>query len=1554
MLVLTYSTVAEKFFSKWHGINIVFPLEIHIRTFIMDNKEIISALNSQGSQNALEGQETVSLTSHESQSNTNFDEEKVEMGLNKSEEDSILTLGSESVISQTIKVYLRLKPFPPKIELTKEQEDAYTIVNATTLLTKFPGLDVSTRSLKNVKANERVCRTFTFTSAFGPSITQTELFDGAIKPQVEDFLAGQSSTVMSYGTSNSGKSYTLNGVPSAPGIIPLSINFVFRNTNSTLSTPWYKPIYQSHVIGLSSTERVRELEIRDKLLSFPFPEKTEFINAYQTMRETMKGGESDSTLSHNENLMYSVWISFAEIYNDAIYDLLSSDCQKKKVPLKMVTDKQGRTFIKDLRMVYVNSDEEAYQVLLAGQYRSRTAVTTLNFRSSRSHCIFTIKLLKYYAESAAEDVEVSALSFCDLAGSGRLKMTKNVGDRLKETQNINTSLLVLGRCLKSIWEGQSVKQKSELVGPFRESKLTRLFQKALSGKEQITLIVNVNPLPSMYAETQNVLNFSAIAKKIIVEPAKEVKKKMFRTRFSRAVSQSVKTYTDWDHAVVEDSTHEVYPEKSENCDYVLRECYEDLIAEHEKLQQEYAELKKSMIDKDLEIREEMANTYTGLINDLEASWMSRSKDVEEQQEHLLAWSVNQVENFYKEKLSCLNSRKRRRWDDGDAVDDREADIREMEAENAGLTAKILVSKETIKELRSARENAIAEKNKAVFELSLLKEELRGVKKMLEAAENDIRRKDDGAHFTEELKRQLNSREERIKNLKEFLNEAKEEYIRITSDARRMQEELIEVNANLIEHAEKIDDLEEQLDQSSVCLAERSKRLDQMTEKLECQAKQLADAEARVIYSEKELKKSESIRLNLMGAVEDLNKLYRVGCAHAQKNSNSTEHNFDLFPYDADCELNVTGLEGMKIDGEITSIETENSPTRDDFVTTKRFENVRERTMSLDSLNEGIFQRQEASSTDNTDGSVYNKNQSSFKFSTASGIDDSGIAVTMSSKNQTMEQINDLVDTDLETDGKNCRLSIAELHIKNSVDELLDRLQLKFGELGNRTQIPQRPESAQQIIKTVEASFDSNEIPLTDTSYLKSTEREPQSLSFNDLEKDARVSDIFVKLEDEKKCYLDSLYDKVSKLEKQLSQTNMQSEKTATVYFNEHEMRIDELQKEISDLKQRDLVKMPPTETSMDVTSRNSILMLSELEQRVKTFEDTLAKCQLHADNQHKQLLANMERLSSVESKIQSWLLQELKHSSISPTSNDESNTDSQLVKDEEGYLIVEKNLQRVERVDVEHIRENMKEIASEAKETIGKDGKLLREQQIEEDQENNDETLSKNCESEPSVYSKVPMYPAIDNLSDDRKFSNVSLGYGASPIEVDFLAASTPTRRSEADQFDAKESPIECQSETATPVRPVVESSLMVRDTLIIRSSINDIGSAYKSVICQVLRASINAIDGRDEKTRQLIGKSAAGQQTVNSTLCISTLECRSFPLISHSERKPITKPLQKVVIQLAGVLRDVIVTNIGTTFGDVAMIGSRGVDTKPIISVIDKKETVCYWLRTSKLTTAQ
>lgn len=148
------------------------------------------------------------------------------------------------------------------------------------------------------------------------------------------------------------------------------------------------------------------MELKTKLLSFGSTDKNQYIQAYRRMQQLLQN-ESPLKPSETSDANYSVWVSFAEIYNETIYDLLSNDCQKKRPPLKLAADSSGKAFIKGLKTVCVNSGSEAYQLLMAGQYNLKVAATALNMRSSRSHCIFTIKLLKYHTENSSSDVEVS-------------------------------------------------------------------------------------------------------------------------------------------------------------------------------------------------------------------------------------------------------------------------------------------------------------------------------------------------------------------------------------------------------------------------------------------------------------------------------------------------------------------------------------------------------------------------------------------------------------------------------------------------------------------------------------------------------------------------------------------------------------------------------------------------------------------------------------------------------------------------------------------------------------------------------------------------------------------------------------------------------------------------------------------------------------------------------------------------------------------------------------------------------------------------------------------
>jgi hypothetical protein len=98
-----------------------------------------------------------------------------------------------------------------------------------------------------------------------------------------------------------------------------------------------------------------------------------------------------------QEVVFSTWISFAEVYNENVYDLLKpiGTRKQKRQNLALGEDSKGQVYTKGLRHVFVNSGDEAYRVMLCGQHNLKFAPTGLNSVSSRSHCIFTVKLLQH-------------------------------------------------------------------------------------------------------------------------------------------------------------------------------------------------------------------------------------------------------------------------------------------------------------------------------------------------------------------------------------------------------------------------------------------------------------------------------------------------------------------------------------------------------------------------------------------------------------------------------------------------------------------------------------------------------------------------------------------------------------------------------------------------------------------------------------------------------------------------------------------------------------------------------------------------------------------------------------------------------------------------------------------------------------------------------------------------------------------------------------------------------------------------------------------------------
>jgi hypothetical protein len=197
---------------------------------------------------------------------------------------------------------------------------------------------------------------------------------------------------------------------------------------------------------------------------------------------------------------------------------------------------KGGMYIKDVNEIEVKSTEEALELMLRAQKKRVVASTDLNSESSRSHSIFTIRVVQSSYDPSKNDdmnvhlknksnIHVSQLSLVDLAGSERTKRTKNTGSRLKEAGSINSSLMALRNCMEALRE--NITSGTKKMVPYRDSKLTLLFKNYFEGNGKIKMILCINPSSIEFDETLNVLKFSDLVKDILVpvsnEPPKQNK-----------------------------------------------------------------------------------------------------------------------------------------------------------------------------------------------------------------------------------------------------------------------------------------------------------------------------------------------------------------------------------------------------------------------------------------------------------------------------------------------------------------------------------------------------------------------------------------------------------------------------------------------------------------------------------------------------------------------------------------------------------------------------------------------------------------------------------------------------------------------------------------------------------------------------------------------------------------------------------------------------------------------------------------------------------------------
>jgi kinesin family protein 20 len=156
----------------------------------------------------------------------------------------------------------------------------------------------------------------------------------------------------------------------------------------------------------------------------------------------------------------------------------------------------------------IRNIEDFNEALNLGIMKKTHASTTLNSYSSRSHTIFKF-IMRW---SRGDCYEEASLSLVDLAGSERAYRAETSGKELQQACKINHSLYVLGKCME-IMKHNSIYSNKKIV-PFRESKLTMLFQEYFQGDQNIIMVTNINPSKDDLNETLRVLSYSCTARDI--------------------------------------------------------------------------------------------------------------------------------------------------------------------------------------------------------------------------------------------------------------------------------------------------------------------------------------------------------------------------------------------------------------------------------------------------------------------------------------------------------------------------------------------------------------------------------------------------------------------------------------------------------------------------------------------------------------------------------------------------------------------------------------------------------------------------------------------------------------------------------------------------------------------------------------------------------------------------------------------------------------------------------------------------------------------------------
>ncbi|KAI4259702.1 MAG: hypothetical protein LQ352_000635 [Teloschistes flavicans] len=354
-----------------------------------------------------------------------------------------------------IKVVVRVRPFNGR-EIDRNAKCVVQMKDTQTILTPPPDAEERLRGSKGLRGADSQ-KTFAFDRSYwsfsrrDPHFAgQDNLFDDLGTPLLDNAFQGYNNCIFAYGQTGSGKSYSMMGYGEETGVIPRICEDMFK--------------------------RIAELQ-KDK------------------------------------NLTCTIEVSYLEIYNERVRDLLNPST---KGNLKVREHPSTGPYVEDLAKLVVRSFPEIQQLMDEGNKARTVAATSMNDTSSRSHAVFTLIVTqrRHDVETSMDTEKVAKISLVDLAGSERATSTGATGARLKEGAEINRSLSTLGRVIAALADLSTGKKKNASMVPYRDSVLTWLLKDSLGGNSMTAMIAAISPADINFEETLSTLRYADSAKRI--------------------------------------------------------------------------------------------------------------------------------------------------------------------------------------------------------------------------------------------------------------------------------------------------------------------------------------------------------------------------------------------------------------------------------------------------------------------------------------------------------------------------------------------------------------------------------------------------------------------------------------------------------------------------------------------------------------------------------------------------------------------------------------------------------------------------------------------------------------------------------------------------------------------------------------------------------------------------------------------------------------------------------------------------------------------------------